>query len=193
MPLTTPLTQQLGLVHPLIQGGMQWVGVAELVAAVSNAGALGILTALTQPNPAALREEIRRTRKMLRPDVAKRCKLGPFGVNVTLLRKWRALSARRSWRPCRARGSTRCCTTSAIAARRGQSTSLSRRRHTSRACCSLASLRLTPSPASISPPDYPGYVQAALDEGVRIFETAGNNPGPVIKQIKDAGGFVIHK
>jgi hypothetical protein len=36
-------------------------------------------------------------------------------------------------------------------------------------------------------------VQAALDEGVRIFETAGNNPGPVIKQIKDAGGFVIHK
>ncbi len=47
--LRTPLTDLLGIRHPIIQGGMQWVSRAELVAAVSNAGALGILTALTHP------------------------------------------------------------------------------------------------------------------------------------------------
>jgi NAD(P)H-dependent flavin oxidoreductase YrpB (nitropropane dioxygenase family) len=44
----------LGIEHPIVQGGMQWVGRAELAAAVSNAGALGILTALTQPDPETL-------------------------------------------------------------------------------------------------------------------------------------------
>jgi len=85
-----------------------------LVAAVSNAGAIGILTALTQPSPEALGKAVRETREMLHSDVKNRGKFGPFGVNITLL-------------------------------------------------------------PSIQPPDYKGYCQAALDEGVRLFETAGNN------------------
>ena len=60
----TALTKKLGIEHPIIQGGMQWIGRAELVAAVSNAGALGTLTALTQPTPEALRDEIARLRTM---------------------------------------------------------------------------------------------------------------------------------
>ena len=51
MALTTSFTQTFGIQHPIAQGGMQWVGRAELVAAVANAGALGLLTALTQPTP----------------------------------------------------------------------------------------------------------------------------------------------
>lgn len=85
-----------------------------LASAVSNAGGLGILTALTQPSPDALRKAIKDCRAMLRPDVAKRSPYGPIGVNITLL-------------------------------------------------------------PSINPPDYPGFAKAALDEGIRIFETAGNN------------------
>lgn len=64
MPIKTWLTETLGIRVPVVQGGMQWVGVAELASAVSNAGGLGILTALTQPNPEALRAEIRRCRTM---------------------------------------------------------------------------------------------------------------------------------
>ena len=56
MPLRTPLTEMLGIEHPIIQGGMQYVGYAEMAAAVSNAGGLGILTALTQPTPEDLRK-----------------------------------------------------------------------------------------------------------------------------------------
>jgi len=52
--ITTRFTQLIGIEHPVVQGGMQWVGRAELAAAVSNAGALGILTGLTQPTPEAL-------------------------------------------------------------------------------------------------------------------------------------------
>ena len=114
MVLNTALTRDLGLRIPVVQGGMQWVGLPKLVAAVSNAGGLGIITALTQPSPDALREAVKHTRSMIRPDVAKRSKLGAFGVNLTLL-------------------------------------------------------------PSINPPDYEGYCRAALEEGVRIFETAGNN------------------
>lgn len=117
---------------PLVQGGMQWVGVPQLVTAVSNAGGLGLLTALTQPSPDALREAIRETRKNLRPGVNERSKYGGFGVNITIL-------------------------------------------------------------PSINPPDYEGYTRAALEEGVRIFETAGSNPGPIIKAVKEYGGYVIHK
>ena len=58
MALTTKFTETFGVEHPIAQGGMQWVGRAELVAAVANAGALGLLTALTQPNANALRDEI---------------------------------------------------------------------------------------------------------------------------------------
>ncbi|CAO1616820.1 unnamed protein product [Parajaminaea phylloscopi] len=132
MPITTELTAALNLRVPLVQGGMQWVGVAPLASAVSNAGALGILTALTQPSPDALRQEIRKAKQLLRPEIKNRSKYGAIGVNITLL-------------------------------------------------------------PSINPPDYAGYAKAALDEGVRIFETAGNNPGPIIKVLKDNGAYVIHK
>jgi nitronate monooxygenase len=74
--LSTRLTHLLGIEHPIVQGGMQCVGTAELAAAVSNAGGLGILTALTQPTPKALAEEIQRCR-----DLTDR----PFGVNLTIL------------------------------------------------------------------------------------------------------------
>ena len=72
----TRITELFGIKHPIIQGGMQWVGTGELVSAVSNAGALGILTALTQPTPEALSKEIERTRAMTDQ---------PFGVNLTVL------------------------------------------------------------------------------------------------------------
>ena len=74
--MKTRITELLGTRYPIIQGGMQWVGRAELASAVSNAGGLGILTALTQPTPEALREEIARCRTMT--DM-------PFGVNLTIL------------------------------------------------------------------------------------------------------------
>jgi NAD(P)H-dependent flavin oxidoreductase YrpB (nitropropane dioxygenase family) len=79
MPLKTWLTEKLGMRVPIVQGGMMWVGKAELISAVANAGALGFLTALTQPTPEALRNEIRKTRKMLKPSAVQ------FGVNITLL------------------------------------------------------------------------------------------------------------
>ena len=74
--LKTRITDLFEIEHPVIQGGMQWVGYAELVSAVSNAGALGILTALTQPTPEDLAKEIDRTREMTDK---------PFGVNLTVL------------------------------------------------------------------------------------------------------------
>ena len=123
MPFNTELTRRLGIEKPIVQGGMQWVGYAELASAVSNAGGLGILTALTQPTPEALRSEIRRCRKLTSR---------PFGVNITLL------------------------------------------------------------PALV-PPDYHAYAQVIIDEGIRIVETAGNSPGPVIKQLKAAGCIILHK
>ena len=64
--LKTGITELFGIKHPVIQGGMQWVGTAELVSAVSNAGALGTLTALTQPTPEDLSKEITRTPTMTR-------------------------------------------------------------------------------------------------------------------------------
>ena len=64
MPLNTRITKLLDIQHPIIQGGMQGVGLAELAAAVSEAGGLGILTGLTQPSPDALRAEIERCRTM---------------------------------------------------------------------------------------------------------------------------------
>ena len=73
--MRTRVTDMLGIRYPIIQGGMQWVGKAELVSAVSNAGGLGVLTALTQPTPQALFDEIARTRTLTDK---------PFGVNLTL-------------------------------------------------------------------------------------------------------------
>ena len=74
--IKTRFTEMFGVEHPITQGGMQWVGRAELIAAVANAGALGFLTALTQPTPEALAKEIERTREMTDK---------PFGVNLTIL------------------------------------------------------------------------------------------------------------
>lgn len=99
-----------------------------MAAAASNAGALGLLTALSQPNPDALRKAIRESNALLRPEVKAR-PYGGIGVNITLL-------------------------------------------------------------PSINPPDYEGFARAALDEGIRIFETAGNSPGPIIKILKDHGAYV---
>jgi NADH:quinone reductase (non-electrogenic) len=76
MAIKTRFTELFGVEHPIAQGGMQWVGKAELVGAVANAGALGFLTALTQPTPEALAKEIARTREMTDK---------PFGVNLTIL------------------------------------------------------------------------------------------------------------
>merc|ERR1711977_251007 len=125
MPFNTELTRKLGIKVPVVQGGMMWVGYAELASAVSNAGGLGILTALTQPTPEDLRKEIRRCRKMT-------SKL--FGVNLTLL-------------------------------------------------------------PALQPPDYPAYARVIIEEGIRIVETAGNNPAPVIKQLKSANPpiIILHK
>jgi len=123
MPFNTALTRKLGIKIPVVQGGMQWVGYAELASAVSNAGGLGILTALTQPSPEDLRKEIRRCKTMTK---------NPFGVNLTLL------------------------------------------------------------PAMV-PPDYPAYARVIIEEGIRIVETAGNSPGPVIKQLKEANCTILHK
>ena len=74
--MRTRITELFGIEHPIIQGGMHYVGYAELVAAVSNAGGLGIITALTQPTPEDLAREIRRCQEMTEK---------PFGVNLTIL------------------------------------------------------------------------------------------------------------
>lgn len=74
--LKTRFTEAFGVQYPIAQGGMQWVGKAQLVAAVANAGALGFITALTQPSPEDLAKEIARTRELTDK---------PFGVNLTIL------------------------------------------------------------------------------------------------------------
>ncbi|KAJ3558556.1 hypothetical protein NM688_g849 [Phlebia brevispora] len=121
--IETAFTKTLGIRVPVVQGGMQWVGHPQLAAAVSNAGALGVLTALTQPDPETLRTAIRKTRELTSKS---------FGVNITLL-------------------------------------------------------------PSINPPDYAAYARVAVEEGVKIFETAGNNPGALIRYFKSHGCIVIHK
>ncbi|MFQ6325391.1 NAD(P)H-dependent flavin oxidoreductase [Nocardia sp. CWNU-33] len=121
--LRTRFTETFGVEHPIVQGGMMWVGRAELVAAVANAGGLGFITALTQPTPEDLRREIARTKELTDK---------PFGVNVTIL-------------------------------------------------------------PSINPPPYAEYVQAIIDTGIKIVETAGSNPEPFLPYYKDAGIKVLHK
>ncbi|WP_372986266.1 NAD(P)H-dependent flavin oxidoreductase [Marinobacter sp.] len=121
--MKTRITELFGIEHPIIQGGMHWVGYAELAAAVSNAGGLGILTALTQPTPEDLAREIARCREMTDK---------PFGVNLTFL-------------------------------------------------------------PSFKEPPYPEYIQAIIDGGVKIVETAGRSPEKYMDQLKSAGIKVIHK
>ena len=74
--MQTRFTALTGVEHPIMQGGMMWVGTADLAAAVSNAGGLGTITALTQPTPDALRHEIDRCRSLTDR---------PFAVNLTIL------------------------------------------------------------------------------------------------------------
>ncbi|AVZ40876.1 nitronate monooxygenase [Dietzia sp. JS16-p6b] len=74
--IRTRFTEEFGVRHPIVQGGMMWVGRAELAAAVSEAGALGIITGLTQSTPEDLAREIARCREMTDQ---------PFGVNLTIL------------------------------------------------------------------------------------------------------------
>src|SRR5689334_23114939 len=121
--MKTRITELFEIEHPIIQGGMHYVGLAEMAAAVSAAGGLGIITGLTQRTPADLANEIRRCREMTDR---------PFGVNLTFL-------------------------------------------------------------PAVTPPDYPGYVRAIIDGGVKIVETAGNNPQKWLPMLKEAGIKVIHK
>ena len=74
--MKTRITELFGIQHPIIQGGMHFVGLAEMAAAVSNAGGLGIITGLTQPTPEALAKEIAKCNGMTDK---------PFGVNLTFL------------------------------------------------------------------------------------------------------------
>lgn len=121
--MKTRITELFGIEHPIIQGGMHCVGLAELASAVSNAGGLGLITALTQPSPEHLAAEIRKCRELTDK---------PFGVNLTFL-------------------------------------------------------------PAVKPPDYPGYVKAIVENGVKIVETAGNNPEKWMPALKEAGIKVIHK
>ena len=121
--MKTRITEMFGIQHPIIQGGMHYVGFAEMAAAVSNAGGLGIITALTQGTPEKLAAEIARCRDMTDK---------PFGVNLTFL-------------------------------------------------------------PTVNAPDYPGLVRTIIEGGVKIVETAGNNPAQVLPFFKDAGVKVIHK
>lgn len=119
----TRFTELLGIEHPVVQGGMMFVGRAPLAAAVSEAGGLGIITALTQPTPAELVLEIEAARELTDR---------PFGVNLTIL-------------------------------------------------------------PSINPPPYEEYLDAIIESGVTILETAGANPEPFMPKLKDAGIRVVHK
>ncbi|KOC24394.1 nitronate monooxygenase [Comamonas testosteroni] len=121
--MKTRITELFNIERPIIQGGMHHVGLAELAAAVSNAGGLGVITALTQPSAEALSREIARCREMTDK---------PFGVNLTFL-------------------------------------------------------------PVVNAPDYPGYVRAIIEGGVKIVETAGNNPQQWLPALHEAGIKVIHK
>ena len=121
--MKTRITEMFEIEHPIIQGGMHYVGFAEMAAAVSSAGGLGIITGLTQGTPENLAKEIGRCREMTNR---------PFGVNLTFL-------------------------------------------------------------PAVTPPDYPGYIRAIVDGGVKIVETAGNNPQKWLPALKEAGIKVIHK
>ena len=121
--MKTRITELFGIEHPIIQGGMHYVGYAELAAAVSNAGGLGIITGLTQATPQDLAKEIARCHEMTDK---------PFGVNLTFL------------------------------------------------------------PAFAKPP-YPEFIDAIIDGGIKIVETAGRNPQEHLPRLKQAGVKIIHK
>ena len=121
--MKTKITEMLNIEHPIIQGGMHYIGFAELAAAVSNAGGLGTITGLTQKTPEDLANEISKCNDMTEK---------PFAVNLTFL-------------------------------------------------------------PTVTAPDYPAYVKAIIEGGVKVVETAGRNPVQVLPYLKDAGIKVIHK
>ena len=121
--MKTKITEMLNIEHPIFQGGMHYVGFAELAAAVSNAGGLGTITGLTQKTPEDLATEISKCNDMTEK---------PFAVNLTFL-------------------------------------------------------------PTVTAPDYPAYVKAIIEGGVKVVETAGRNPAQVLPYLKDAGIKVIHK
>ena len=121
--MRTKITELFDIEHPIMQGGMHYVGLAELAAAVSNAGGIGTITGLTQKTAGDLANEIARCKDMTDK---------PFAVNLTFL-------------------------------------------------------------PSLNPPDYPAYVKAIIEGGVKVVETAGRNPQSVMPHLKDAGIKVIHK
>ena len=121
--MKTRITELFGIEHPVIQGGMHYVGFAEMAAAVSNAGGLGIITGLTQKTPKDLANEIARCKDMTEK---------PIGVNLTFL-------------------------------------------------------------PGFEDPDYPGYIEAIVAQGVNIVETAGRSPEQYMPTLKEAGIKVIHK
>ncbi|WP_420575630.1 NAD(P)H-dependent flavin oxidoreductase [Ekhidna sp.] len=121
--MKTKITELFNIEHPIIQGGMHYVGYAELASAVSNAGGLGIITGLTQRSPEDLAAEIKKCHGMTDK---------PFGVNLTIL-------------------------------------------------------------PMVNSPDYPGYVKAIIEGGVKIVETAGRSPEQFMPALKEAGIKVIHK
>jgi len=121
--MKTRITELFDIKHPIIQGGMHYVGFAEMAAAVSNAGGLGIITGLTLKTPEDLAKEIARCHKMTDK---------PFGVNITFL-------------------------------------------------------------PIINAPDYPGFIDAIINGGVKVVETAGRNPQEHLPKLQEAGVKVIHK
>ena len=121
--LKTRITELFNIKHPIIQGGMHYVGFAEMAAPVSNAGGLGIITGLTQKTPDDLANEIKKCHTLTDK---------PFGVNLTFL-------------------------------------------------------------PAFTEPDYPGYINAIIEGGVKIVETAGRNPEKYIETMKGAGIKIIHK
>ena len=121
--MKTQITELFGIQHPIIQGGMHFVGLAEMAAAVSNAGGLGIITALTQGTPEKLESEIARCRAMTDK---------PFGVNMTFL-------------------------------------------------------------PTLNSPDYAGLFRVIIDNGIKVVETAGNNPQQWLPMLQEANIKVIHK
>ena len=121
--IKTKITEMFNIEHPVIQGGMHYVGFAEMASAVANAGGLGIITGLTQKTPEDLAKEIAKCHEMTDK---------PFGVNLTFL-------------------------------------------------------------PGFQEPDYPGYIQAIVEGGVKIVETAGRSPEAYMPDLKGAGIKVIHK
>ncbi len=119
----TRITELFGIEYPIIQGAMMWLSRAEMVAAVANAGGLGIMAALTFPTAKELREEIRKTKSLTDK---------PFAVNITLL-------------------------------------------------------------PTMRPRSLEEYIEAAIEEGVTIIETAGRNPMQYMKQLREGGVKVMHK